>query len=157
MATVVNSSKTEGPATTMVILGLHYCSQTKICNLDSAKVVTYLDRIRSMLRAGHTTSKDLERLTGNLEFAAWVEPFCLLSASPFIHIPRDHSKPTTPPYHPPLFYPDAMRIWLCLLQRNRGLRYAYILNALPAERRRIFVDAASTGGIGGYASYTYFP
>ena len=27
---------------------------------------------------------------------------------------------------------------------------------LPAERRRIFVDAASTGGIGGYASYTYF-
>ena len=49
-----------------------------------------------------------------------------------------------------------MRIWLRLLQRNRGLRFAYILNALPAERRRIFVDAASTGGIGGYASYTYF-
>ena len=29
MATVVNISKTEGPATAMVILGLHYCSQTK--------------------------------------------------------------------------------------------------------------------------------
>ena len=49
-----------------------------------------------------------------------------------------------------------MQIWLCLLQRNRGLRYAYILKVLPAERRPIFVDAASTGGIGGYASYIYF-
>ena len=61
MATVVNTSKTEGPATAMVILGLHYCSQTKICNLNPAKFIKYLDRIRSMLRAGHATSKDLER------------------------------------------------------------------------------------------------
>ena len=27
---------------------------------------------------------------------------------------------------------------------------------LPAERRRSFIDAASTRGIGNYASYTYF-
>ena len=53
--------KTEGPATAMVILGLHYCSQKKICKLDPAKVIKYAGRPRSMLRAGHTTSKDLER------------------------------------------------------------------------------------------------
>ena len=62
----------EGPATAMVTLGLHYRSQKKICKLDPAKVIKYSDRLRSMLRAGHTTLKDLERLTGNLEFAAWV-------------------------------------------------------------------------------------
>ena len=59
----------------MVILGLHDCSQTEICKLDPTKVIKYADWLRSMLRAGHTTSKDLERLIGNLESAAWVEPF----------------------------------------------------------------------------------
>ena len=70
MATVVNTSKTEGPATAMVILGLHYCSQNKVCNLDPAKVVKYSNRLRSLLQAGRTTSKELERIVGNLEFAA---------------------------------------------------------------------------------------
>ena len=107
-----------------------------------------------MLRIGHTTSKDLERLIGNLEFAAWVEP---VGRPPLPFISREIT-PNQPRPHITLPYVTrvAMRIWLRLLQRNRGLRYAYILNTLPAERRRIFVDAASTGGIGGYASYTYF-
>ena len=56
----------------------------------------------------------------------------------------------------PYFCRIAMRIWLGLLRRNRGLRYSYILNTLPIEQRRMYVDAASTGGIGGYASYSYF-
>ena len=154
MATVVNTSKTEGPATAMVILGLHYCSQTKICKLDPAKVTKYSDRLRSMLRIGHCTSKDLEQLVGNLEFAAWVEPF----GRPLLSFISREITPDRPRrrVNLPYFTRVAMRIWLRLLQRNRGLRYAYILNVLPAERRRIFVDAASTGGIGGYASYTYF-
>ena len=75
MATVVNTAKTEGPATVVVILSRHYCSQNKICKLDPAKVVKYSDRLSKMVRAGHATSKDLEQVTGNLEFAAWVEPF----------------------------------------------------------------------------------
>ena len=154
MATVVNTSKIEGPATAMVILGLHYCSLKKICKLDPAKVIKYSGRLRSMLRAGHTTLKDLERLTGNLEFAAWVEPF----GRPLLTFISREITPNQPRRRVilPYFTRVAMRIWLRLLQRNRGLRYAYILNALPAEQRRIFVDAASTGGIGGYASYTYF-
>ena len=154
MATVVNTAKTEGPATAMVILGLHYCSQEKVCKLDPAKVAKYSERLRAMLRTGHTTSKDLERVTGNLEFAAWVEPFGrpLLSFISQEITPNQPRRRVTLPY----FTRVAMQIWLCLLQRNRGLCYTYILNALPAEQRRIFVDAASTGGIGGYAAYTYF-
>ena len=50
----------------------------------------------------------------------------------------------------------AMRVWLLLLHRNRGLPFGYILGELPIEEKRIYVDAASTGGIGGYADYTYF-
>ena len=37
-----------------------------------------------------------------------------------------------------------------------GLTFSYILNRLPIDLRRIYVDAASTGGLGGYAEYTYF-
>ena len=107
-----------------------------------------------MLRIGHTTSKDLERLIGNLEVAAWVEP---VGRPPLPFISREIT-PNQPRPHITLPYVTrvAMRICLRLLQRNRGLRHAYILNALPAERRRIVVDAAPTGGIGGYASYTYY-
>ena len=120
MATVVNTAKTEGPATAMVILGLHYCSQNKICKLDPAKVVKYSDRLRKMLRAGHATSKDLEQVTGNLEFVAWVEPFGrpLLSFISREISPSLLYRRVTLPY----FTRVAMRIWLCLLQRNRGLR-----------------------------------
>ena len=50
----------------------------------------------------------------------------------------------------------AMRVWLLLLHRNRGLPFGYILGELPIEEKRIYVDAASTGGIGGYADYRYF-
>ena len=50
----------------------------------------------------------------------------------------------------------ATRVWLLLLHRNRGLPFGYILDGLPIENRKIYVDAASTGGIGGYAEYTYF-
>ena len=70
MPAIVNVSKSEGPATAMVILGLHYCSQSRICKLDPAKVVKYSDRLKALLRAGRTTSKNLERIIGNLEFVA---------------------------------------------------------------------------------------
>ena len=70
MGAEVNTSKTEGPATALVILGHHYCSQSKVCKLDPAKVIKYLDRLRLLLWIGCTTSKELQRIVGNLEFAA---------------------------------------------------------------------------------------
>ena len=70
MATLVNTEKTEGPATSMVILGLQYCSRTKVCSLDPTKVTKYSVRISQLLNVGHATSKNIEQLVGNLEFAA---------------------------------------------------------------------------------------
>ena len=75
LETVVNSAKTEGPATSLVILGLLYCSRSKVCRLDPAKVTKYAVRISKLLAAGVASSKDLERIVGNLQFASWVEPF----------------------------------------------------------------------------------
>ena len=68
--TRVNVTKTRGPAKTMVILGLQYSSDFKICSLDPTKVTKYSEQISSLLRQGRVSSKDLERILGRLEFAA---------------------------------------------------------------------------------------
>ena len=68
--TRVNVTKTRGPATTMVILGLQYSSYSKICSLDPKKVTKYSEQISLLLRQGRVSSKDLERMVGRLEFAA---------------------------------------------------------------------------------------
>ena len=73
--TFVNEAKTRGPASSMVILGLLYNSRRKICSLDPAKVDKYSTKISQLLLQVRVTSKDLERMVGRLEFAAWVEPF----------------------------------------------------------------------------------
>ena len=73
--TLVNTAKTRGPAIAMVILGLLYHSVRKICSLDPAKVTKYSTHIAQLLKQDRVTSKDLERMVGRLEFAAWVEPF----------------------------------------------------------------------------------
>ena len=75
-ATILNPKKTRGPATSLVILGLLYCSKTKTCRLGEDKQSKYLARIVAMVGSTSTSSKELEKLTGNLGFAAWVEPFC---------------------------------------------------------------------------------
>ena len=66
----VNLRKTRGPATRMVILGLHYDSCSEVCALDPAKVKKYTCRIETILREGGTSSKNLEKIIGNLVFAA---------------------------------------------------------------------------------------
>ena len=50
----------------------------------------------------------------------------------------------------------CLHVWLVVLTRNRGLSYKFILGRLPRARVELFVDAALTGGIGGYIGYYYF-
>ena len=73
--TLVNVPKTRGPAISMVILGLLYHSARKICSLDPSKVTKYSSLISQLLTKSWVSSKDLERMVGRLEFAAWVKPF----------------------------------------------------------------------------------
>ena len=73
--TFINPSKTEGPARSLVVLGLLYCSLTCTCRLGPAKRQKYLRRIAEAIQQP-VTSEQLEKLAGNLGYAAWVEPFC---------------------------------------------------------------------------------
>ena len=50
----------------------------------------------------------------------------------------------------------GLQIWLLLLTRNRGLTYRFIMGALPSAPDRVFVDAALTGGVGGFFGHSYF-
>ena len=68
--TVFNVEKTRGPATRLVILGLMYCSVTKSCRLGDDKLAKYASRVAILVLKVSTTSKVLEKVVGNLGYAA---------------------------------------------------------------------------------------
>ena len=69
-STVFNKDKTRGPARSLVILGLLFCSVSKSCRLGEDKRQKYTARVTAQLAAPETTSKLLEQLVGNLGYAA---------------------------------------------------------------------------------------
>ena len=152
--TLVNVTKTRGPAIAMVILGLLYHSRRKICSLDPAKVAKYSACISQMLKQSRITSKDLERMVGRLEFAAWVEPF----GRPLLTFLSAYITPAFPHVTLPLtkMMIVCLQVWRLLLTRNRGLHFLFILGELPRMAHPLYVDASLTGGIGGYCGSRYF-
>ena len=128
--TLLNMVKTRGPCISMVILGLLYRSDLKICSLDPKKVSKYSEQINAIIRQGWATSKDLERMVGRLEFAAWVEPF----GRPLLTFLSAYIAPNNPRLIRPLtqMMSICLRVWHLLLTRNRGLHFSFILGNLPA-------------------------
>ena len=100
------------------------------------------------------SSKDLERMVGRLEFAAWVEPF----GRPLLTFLSTYITPDDPRSAIPLteMMKICLRVWRVLLSRNRGLHFSFILGTLPRMKHPLFVDAFLTGGIGGYCGLRYF-
>ena len=152
--TLVNVAKTRGPAIAMVILGLLYHSRRKICSLDPAKVTKYSTHIEQLLKQDRITSKDLERMVGRLEFAAWVEPF----GRPLLTFLSAYITPSYPHSTVPItkMMMICLRVWRLLLSRNRGLHFTFILGKLPRMTHPFLVDASLTGGIGGVCGLRYF-
>ena len=152
--TLVNVAKSEGPKISMVILGLLYRSDVKICSLDPKKVIKYSEQISKLIKQGWVSSKDLERMVGRLEFAAWVEPF----GRPLLTFLSAYITPNRPYLIRPLtkMMILCLRVWHILLSRNRGLHFSFILGSLPIARPPIFADASLSGGIGGYCGLRYF-
>ena len=152
--TLVNAAKTRGPAIAMVILGLQYHSMRKICSLDPAKVTKYSTHISELLMQNWVTSKDLERMVGRLEFAAWVEPY----GRPLLTFLSSYIKLAYPQSTRPLtnMMMICLRVWHLLLTRNRGLHFSFILGKLPRMAHPFLVDASLSGGIGGYCGLRYF-
>ena len=150
----MNVAKTRGPAIAMVILGLLYHSRRKICSLDPAKVTKYSTHIDQLLGQDRITSKDLERMVGRLEFAAWVEPF----GRPLLTFLSAYITPSYPHSTVPVtkMMKICLRVWHLLLSRNRGLHFSFILGKLPRMTHPFLVDASLTGGIGGVCGLRYF-
>ena len=67
--------KTPMPAEVQVVLGRQYNSNTKRVNTAEKKVKKYRLRIAAMLATELTSKKEVERLHGNLNYVAEVEPF----------------------------------------------------------------------------------
>ena len=104
-----------------MILGLLYCSVTQSFRFGEKKKQKYLSRVDAMMASVMTSSKLLERLVGNLGFAAWVEPF----TRPLLTFLSSHiskESPTALIAVTPLIM-IALRIWQAVLVRNRGLPF----------------------------------
>ena len=61
-----NFKKCHGPTQLLKILGMMYDAINKRCFLPDKKVTKYLNRINEILLAKTATSKEFERLVGNL-------------------------------------------------------------------------------------------
>ena len=58
------------PARKMEILGFLYDAVRRCCRLSETKIVKYIARIDDVLGSAYVTLKNLEKLVGNLTYAA---------------------------------------------------------------------------------------
>ena len=72
---IMNSEKCFPPAQKMVILGFLYDAIAKLCKLSEEKKDKYITRIENILKSEYIKNKLLEKIVGNLTYAAWVSPF----------------------------------------------------------------------------------
>ena len=61
-----NRSKCHGPSQKLKILGMMYDAVAKRCSLPPQTIEKYIVRIATILGASSTSSKDFEKLVGNL-------------------------------------------------------------------------------------------
>ena len=86
-------------------------------------------------------------LHGNLNFAANVAPF----GKPFLAVLSNlvAGRPLNEEVKLNELARMRLRTWKNLLQANQGISYDFILSRLPVAKYNIFIDAASSWGIGG--------
>ena len=151
--TFMNLKKCEEPARSKDILGMNFNSKEKACFLAKTKVTKYKSRLANLRRSKEASSKELQKIVGSLVYAAWVMPFgrpFISHIAHFINVKDVHKKVQLD-----LAALVACDIWLFLLEKNRGLRYDFILGKLPPQKDEWFVDA-SFHGYGGVCGSSYF-
>ena len=131
-----------------------YDAVAKRCSLPPQKMEKYICRINAVLKAKTTSSKDFEKLVGNLVWASYVEPW----GRPFISAISCHITRTAPLAHHQLgrYTRVALIVWKHILRAGAGISYQWILGSLPEPRDAWFVDASTSWGIGGCTGGTYF-
>ena len=127
---------------------------TKRITLPPTKQQKYLAKLREVLMKGHTSSKELEKIVGYLVWASYAEPF----GRPFISAVSNLISRDKP--HTRVEIRDdletALKIWITILKRNKGVSFNYILNKMTKSRDEWFVDASTSWGVGGCAGKRYF-
>ena len=92
----MNIKKCHSPVQIIEIINFLYASILKICILSITKQEKYIRRIDSILSATIVSLKRLEKLVGNLTYAAWVAPFgrpFLSTLSEKLHLSKSSSTP----------------------------------------------------------------
>ena len=146
--------KTPLPATQQIILGCMWDSKLERVRTSPDKRIKYLKRIEELLGKTVTTVKSLQKIHGNLNYAAEVTPFGRPFLAPLV-TPTIGKEPAEVVTVPPLAK-VSLRIWARILRANRGSSFAFILNNLPKAKNAVFVDASTEWGVGGCYGTAYY-
>ena len=144
--TRMNPLKCLPPSRSMNILGIVFDSKRRLCTLPIKKVVKYLRRIKLLHQNRSCTPKELEKIIGNLVFAAWVFPFgtSFISHISYFLYNSKHKLICLDKYG--LL---ACEVWELLLKKNAGLPFDFVLGRLPKQKNEWFADASTAFGYGG--------
>ena len=140
----MNLKKCCPPASIMEILGFLYDAITKSCKLSAKKQKKYIAHMNDILQSTHVPRKNLEKVMGNLTYAAWVShfgrPFLLVLSSSLTKPMKDGVIVVTAAMK------NALMIWRMILTRNQGLSFDFILGRLPRGKNEWFIDASTSYG-----------
>ena len=149
----MNLEKCEEPARSKDILGMNFNSKKKACFLAEAKISKYTSKLTKLRKSGVASSKELQKITGYLVYAAWVMPFgrpFISHISHFIDVRNIQKRVSLDSAAL-----AACDVWLYLLKGNFGLTFNFILGKLTRHRDEWFVDA-SGHGYGGVCGFSFF-
>ena len=107
----------------LIILRIFFDSVKGTCCLPDKKIVKYTSRLACLRKNGSCSSKELEKLFGNLVFASWVMPYgrSFISHIAFFLDRENTSKKITLD----AVGLTACDVWSILLKRNRGLSISF--------------------------------
>ena len=138
----MKTKKTPLPARQLVILGRLWNSDLRLVRTAPSKISKYISRIYSALTQRFVSRKDLEKIHGNLNYVASIEPY----GRPFLTFITEAFHQRS--YKEKFLLPESARLglalWWRILVRNRGCHLNFILNELPRAEYNIFVDASTS-------------
>ena len=128
----MNRKKSFSPARVMEVHGFIYDLILRTCRLSKKKQLKYLSRIECILKSPKVQFKCLEKLLGNLTYAAWIAPF----GRPFLSVLSEKIKPSKHPT--PITVTSSMQNALSILKlkikKRKDLTFDFILGRLPRAK-----------------------
>nr|XP_031860706.1 uncharacterized protein CI109_003749 [Kwoniella shandongensis]KAA5527778.1 hypothetical protein CI109_003749 [Kwoniella shandongensis] len=143
----VNQKKCLGPSTRLIILGIEVDTVAMVARLDSTRVERIRSELLDLIRRQTGSRKELESMTGQLNFACRVIPLGRSFLSSFYSaISNSPPHPLLRRRLPPALLAD-LRWWLDLLTDWNGVR---LLQPPPAPTVSVWTDASGLRGGGGH-------